>query len=100
MVAAIFSEKSLLILLTLVGMAMCTAGIGKVAARGEWLHPMAILGYVIGILILLIVGTALFDIPLPLIDSTRAAIVAVVLLAIVKIALTQLHRAIAQGALH
>jgi hypothetical protein len=91
MLAQIFSEKSLLIVVTVVGMAFCTAGIGQVAARGEWLQPMAIVAYVIGALILVIVGATLFNIPLPLIDSTRAALIAVVVLAVLKVMLTQLH---------
>jgi hypothetical protein len=92
MLTAIFSEKGLLVGMTLLGMAMCTAGIGQVAARGEWAHPLAIVGYIIGMLILVIVGAALFNISLPMIDSTRAAIIAVIVLAIAKIVLTQLHR--------
>lgn len=95
MLAQIFTEKTVLILITLVGMAMCTTGIGQVAASGEWLNPMAIVAYIIGGLILLIVGAALFNIPLPLIDSTRSALIAVVMLAVIKVGLTQLHRVFA-----
>ena len=95
MLAQIVSEKTLLIGVTLIGMAMCTMGIGQVAARGEWLHPMAIVAYVIGVLVLVIAGAAMFEIKLPLIDSTRAALIAVIVLAALKIALTQLHRALA-----
>ncbi len=92
--ALLFSEKGILILVTLVGMAMCSAGIGQVAARGEWLHPMSVIGYVLGALILVVVGAALFGVRLPLIDSARMATIAVIVLAIAKIALTQLHRAV------
>jgi len=95
MLAQILSEKTALIIATFVGMAMCTAGIGQVAATNQWLHPLAILGYVLGALILVIVGAGLFDIKLPLIDSPRAALIGVIVLAIAKVALTQLHRALA-----
>lgn len=95
MLAQLFTEKTLLIVITLVGMAMCSMGIGQVAARGEWLHPMAIVAYAIGVLVLVIAGAAIFNIELPLIDSTRAAILAVIVLAIIKVALTQLHQAFA-----
>lgn len=94
MLSAIFSEKILLFVLTIVGMALCTGGIGQVAARGDWAHPLSIVGYVVGALILVIVGAALFGINLPLIDSTRAAMIAVIVLMIAKFALTQLHRAL------
>ena len=95
MFAAIFSDKSALIVVTLIGMAMCTGGIGQVAARGEWAHPLSIVGYALGVFALGIVGAALFDVKLPLIDSPRAALIAVVLIGVAKIALTQLHRALA-----
>ncbi len=95
MLSGLLSEKTLLIVATFVGMAMCTGGIGQVAARGEWAHPLAILGYVLGAMILVIVGAALFGINLPLIDSPRAALIAMIVLVIVKVALTQVHHAIA-----
>lgn len=91
MLAQLFTEKLLLIVVTVVGMAICAGGIGQVAARGEWLQPMSIAAYVIGGLILVIVGATVFDIPLPLINSTRTALIAVVVLAVFKVALTQLH---------
>lgn len=95
MLSALLSSKIVLIVATLVGMAMCTAGIGQVAAQGQWLHPLSIVGYLVGVVILLIVGAALFGVKLPLIDSTQAALISVIVLVIVKVALTQLHHAIA-----
>ena len=92
MSAFLFSEKAVLIGVTLIGMAFCSAGIGQVAARAAWLHPLSFIGYALGALILVIVGAALLDIRLPLIDSTRAALIAVVVLALAKVVLTQLHR--------
>ncbi|MCC6456372.1 MAG: hypothetical protein IT328_15565 [Caldilineaceae bacterium] len=95
MFAAILSEKMVLVLVTLLGMAFCSAGIGQVAARGEWLHPMSIAASVMGVLVLGIVGAGLFDFKLPLIDSTRAATIAVIVIVIAKVVLTQVHRLIA-----
>lgn len=95
MLSALFSDKTVLIIVTLIGMAICSAGIGQVAARGEWLHPMAMVGYVLGTLILVIVGAALFGLNLPLIETPRAALIAVVVLALAKVALTQLHGVLA-----
>jgi hypothetical protein len=86
--------KMALVVVTVIGMALCTAGIGQVAARGDWLHPLSIVGYLLGALILGIVGAALSGIQLPWIDSTRAAMIAVIVLAIAKVVLTQLHRAV------
>ncbi len=95
MLSALFSDKTLLVVSTFVGMAICTTGIGQVAARGEWAHPLAIVGYVLGALILAIVGAAMFGINLPLVDSPRAALVAMIVLVIVKVVLTRFHHAIA-----
>jgi hypothetical protein len=95
MLGNIMSDRLLLVVVTLIGFAMCAVGIGQVAARGAWLQPLSIVGYALGALILAIVGATLLGVPLPLIDSTRSAIIAVMLLALVKIVLTQLHRAFA-----
>ena len=44
-----------IILLVIIGLAMCTqGGIGRVAATGQWTHPQAIIGYLLGGLILFI----------------------------------------------
>ncbi len=96
MLSAILSSRIVLVVVTLVGMALCAGGgIGQVAAQGQWLNPFAIAGYILGAVILLIVGAALLGIRLPLVDSTQAAFIAVIALVIVKVALTQLHHAIA-----
>ncbi len=95
MFAQLFSDKTLLIVITLIGMAMCAIGVGQVAAQGMWLHPLAIIAYVIGALILVIVGANLLNVALPLIDSTRAAILAVILLGVLKVGITQLHHVFA-----
>jgi hypothetical protein len=95
MIAQLISDKIILIALTIMGMAICSVGIGQVSARGEWLHPLSIVAYVLGGLVLLIAAAALLNISLPLIPDARAAWVAILVLAIAKIALTQLHRAFA-----
>ena len=91
MLAHVISAKGALVIVTLIGMAMCTAGIGRVAARGAWLQPMSMLAYLIGALILVVVGATLLGIRLPYLPSPRAAIVAVLVLAAVKILITRLH---------
>ena len=51
-----------IILLVIIGMTMCTqAGIGRIAPTGQWSHPLAIVGYILGGLILLI--TLACDLP-------------------------------------
>jgi hypothetical protein len=88
----ITSERAALIVLVVLGMAMCTRGIGRVAALGEWAHPLSILGILIGVLILVIAAALLFGKPLPLISTTRHAILAIALLSASKLGLSALHR--------
>ena len=45
--------RLVLVLAVIVGMALCTRGIGRIAAAGDWLHPIAMLGYALGALALL-----------------------------------------------
>ncbi len=94
MLSSFLSSKVVLVIATFVGMAMCSAGIGQVAASSQWLHPLAIIGYILGALILVVVGAGLFGYKLPLIDSTQAALIAMIVLVIVKVAITQIHRGI------
>lgn len=86
------SERAALIVLVVLGMAMCVRGIGRVAALGEWAHPLSILGYLVGALILVIAVALLAGKPLPLISTTRQAILAVGLLSAAKLVLSTLHR--------
>ena len=76
-----------LIVVTLVGMAMCTQGVSKVANSGQWLSFQGIAGTLLGIVILGIVGMRLVGRPLPLIETDRAALIAVVAFAAVKVAI-------------
>lgn len=67
------------------GMAVCASGIGRVAAAGEWTHPLSIVGYVLGALILVIGIAGALGARLPLIDGPRQALIAVAILSGVKI---------------
>jgi hypothetical protein len=86
------NERAALIVLVVLGMAMCTRGIGRVAALGEWAHPLSILGILIGVLILVIAAALLTGKPLPLIDTPRHAILVIALLSASKLGLSALHR--------
>ena len=44
-----------IILLVIIGMTICSqGGIGRIAATGQWTHPLSIIGYLLGGLILII----------------------------------------------
>jgi hypothetical protein len=76
---------SLAIFLVL-GMAICAqGGIGRVAAAGQWTHPLAIIGYLLGALILIVAAAVFFNIKLPLITGQQQAFVVIVVLMGAKI---------------
>ena len=80
------------------GMAMCTSGIGRVAALQQWTHPLAILGYLLGALILVIGLSTIFSWKLPFIQSDAQAILVVVILMGLKVANTLIHSLFTSGA--
>ena len=78
------------------GMAICAqGGIGRVAALGVWSHPLAIVGYILGGLILLVTVSAFTGLKLPLIDGDRQALLAVTILAGLKVLNALLHTLLA-----
>ena len=61
-----------IILLVILGMSICTqAGIGRIAATGQWTHPLGIVGYVLGGTILLITLAVFVGWKLPFRMTTR-----------------------------
>jgi hypothetical protein len=78
--------KVSLALLLVLGMAICAqGGIGRVAAAGQWTHPLAIVGYLLGALILTVAAAVFFNIKLPLITGQQQAFVIIVVLMGAKI---------------
>ena len=75
-----------IILLVIIGMSICTqGGIGRVAATGQWSHPLSIIGYVLGGLILLITLAVFVGWKLPYIQSDQQALIAIAILASLKV---------------
>ncbi len=75
-----------IILLVILGMSICTqAGIGRIAATGQWSHPLSIVGYVLGGLILLITLAVFVGWKLPFIQTDQQALIAIAILASLKI---------------
>lgn len=70
-----------IILLVVLGMAICTqGGIGRIAATGQWAHPQAIIGYVLGGLILLVATAVFVGWKLPFIQNDQQALIAIAIL--------------------
>lgn len=75
-----------IILLVIIGMAICQqGGIGRVAATGQWSHPLSIIGYILGGLILLITLAVFIRWKLPYIQNDQQALLAIAILAGLKI---------------
>ena len=81
-----------IILLVIIGMTLCTqGGIGRIAATGEWTHPQAIIGYLLGGLILLITLFVFMGWQLPYIANDQQALLAIAILAGLKIVNAVIH---------
>jgi hypothetical protein len=76
-----------LIVVTLVGMAMCSQGVAMVATSGQWLSFQGIAGSLLGIIILGIVAMRVLGRPLSFLETDWAALVAVIALAAIKVAI-------------
>ncbi len=86
------SYRAALVLLLVVGVVICPlGGIGRVSAANAWAHPISIIGYLLGALLLVIGGAYLLGRPLPLISGERVYVLVISGLILAKIVLTQLH---------
>jgi hypothetical protein len=75
-----------IILLVIIGMTICTqGGIGRVAATGQWSHPLSIIGYILGGLILIITLAVFVGWKLPFIASDQQALFVIAILASLKV---------------
>jgi hypothetical protein len=75
-----------IILLVIIGITICQqGGIGRVAATGEWTHPLSIIGYLLGGLILLITLAVFVGWKLPYIQTDQQALLAIAILASLKV---------------
>lgn len=86
------SPKISLAIVLLLGMAICAqGGIGRVAAAGQWTHPLSIAGYLLGAAILLLAAAVFFNISLPFIASPQQALVVVAALMAGKVFISVVH---------
>ncbi len=87
-----------IILLVLIGMAICTqGGIGRVAATGQWTHPLSILGYLLGGLILLVTLAVFVGWKLPFIANDQLALLAIAILIGLKVVNAIAHQMISKS---
>lgn len=75
-----------ILLLVILGMAICTqGGIGRIAATGQWTHPQAIIGYLLGGLILLSTLFVFASWKIPYIANDQQALLFIAILAGLKV---------------
>ncbi|MBK9601634.1 MAG: hypothetical protein IPO36_07290 [Anaerolineales bacterium] len=75
-----------IILLVIIGMTICTqGGIGRVAATGQWTHPLSIIGYILGGLILFITLAVFVGWKIPFIANDQQALLVIAILASLKV---------------
>lgn len=86
------NPKISLAIVLLLGMAICAqGGIGRVAAAGQWTHPLSIFGYLLGAAILLLAAAVFFDIALPFIASQQQALILIAALIGAKVFVSVVH---------
>lgn len=87
-----------IILLVILGMAICTqGGIGRIAATGQWAHPQAIVGYILGGLILLITLFTFVGWKMPYIQNDQQALLAIAVLVGLKVVNAVVHYLLTRG---
>jgi hypothetical protein len=92
------SVRADIILLVIIGMTMCTqGGIGRVAATGQWSHPLSIVGYILGGLILLITLAVFVGWKLPYIQTDQQALIAIAVLIGLKVVNAVTHYLLSQA---
>lgn len=86
------------ILLVVIGMAICSqCGIGRVAATRQWLHPLSIVGYILGVLILLITLAVFVGWKIPFIQTGQQALIAITILVCLKMINAAAHHFLMRG---
>lgn len=87
-----------IILLVILGMAMCTqGGIGRIAATGQWAHPQAIIGYLLGAAILLAATSVFVGWKLPFLQNDQQALIAIAIMVGLKVLNAATHYFLSQA---
>ena len=87
-----------IVLLVIIGMSICTlGGIGRIATTGQWSHPLSIIGYILGGLNLLVTLAVFVGWKLPFIANDGQALLAIAILASLKIVNAVTHYLLSQA---
>jgi hypothetical protein len=80
----IVDDRAAVLTLAVLGFAMCSLGMSRVALTLGWRHPITLIGSGLGVLVLLLVIAVLAGWPVPFIADNRTALMAVVMIGLVK----------------
>jgi len=80
-----------MIVILVLGMMMCTSGIGKISVANAWGSPLAIFGYILGLLILVISASVIFNFRLPLVPNDFNTLIVVAVLIGTKVIVSIIH---------
>ena len=84
--------RLVIILLVIIGMAICQqGGIGRIATTVQWSHPLAIIGYLLGGLILFIILAVFVGWKLPFIANDQQVLLTIDVLAGLKVINALIH---------
>lgn len=84
------------VLVVVIGMAMCMPGIGRVATAHAWTAPLAILSILVGILILVVAVSVIAGFQIPLIRTPQTALLVIAGAIGVKILISLIHSLLLQ----
>lgn len=79
------------VLVVVIGMAMCMPGIGRVAAAHAWTAPLALLSMLVGVLILVVALSVIVGFQIPLIRTPQTALLVIDGMIALKILISLVH---------
>ena len=88
----LLNDRTATVALGVIGMAICSAGVGKVAESGNWVSVPGVLGSMIGVVALAILGAAIAGKELPGLPGDRAALVVLGTILIMKIGIASVFK--------
>jgi len=85
-------DRTALVVLFVIGFALCGLGISRISATGQWIHPLTILGYLLGALTMLFAAAGYFGFRFAFVHNPREALITVSILMAVKLVMSIVHR--------
>ena len=87
-----------IIMLIVIGMAICSqCGIGRIAATKQWSHPLSIVGYILGGLILFITLAVFIGWELPFIQTGQQVLIVITIFVCLKMVNAVTHPLLMRG---